>query len=324
MVGRNRAMAVDPLYGRRARASVLMPVCRLAEHFYPLPKSPSISSSVFTLSDPRLRSVVPLKNQLLWRFRSALPGRSTHFAGLEWVGVDPEANPSHGNLRREGLMAKRNARRFRRQMSLGSLSNRVKKKVVFCLAMGLMLYPFIVGAQEKAYPHLQIFLLSSGPASRIPFITFWDGSHKLAAGPFPIKLLEREGLSVLLDLSYSKPNEERPSAARLKIQRRDSVSLQDQAGLVLLDQPADFIADRGISKMFPGGPFLVIGHKAHSEGVLQVGIMMGEIQRRLLACDKESRQQLETVLNSLKGMVSYDHVSRTIESTFPPCPRQRP
>ena len=220
-------------------------------------------------------------------------------------------------------MAKRNARRVRRQMSLGSLSDRVKIRAVFCLAMGLMLYPSIAGAQEKAYPHLQIFLLSSGPASRIAFITFWDGSHKLAAGPFPIKLLEREGLSVLLDLSYSKPNEERPSAARLKIQRRDSASLQDQEGLVL-DQPADFIADRGVSKMFPGGPFLVIGHKARSEGVLQVGTMMGEIQRRLLACDKESRQQLETVLNSLKGMASYDHVSRTIESTFPPCPRQRP
>ena len=220
-------------------------------------------------------------------------------------------------------MAKRNARRVRRQMSLGSLSNRVMKRAVFCLAMGLMVYPSIAGAQEKVYPHLQIFLVSAEPASRIAFITFWDGSHKLAAGPFPIKLLERVGLSVLLDLSYSKPNEERPSAARLKIQRRDSASLQDREGLVL-DQPADFIADRGISKMFPGGPFLVIGHKAHSEGVLQVGIMMGEIQRRLLACDKESRQQLETVLNSLKGMASYDHVSRTIESTFPPCPRQRP
>jgi len=213
---------------------------------------------------------------------------------------------------------------IRRKISLGFLSNRVKKRAVFCLAMGLMLYPFIVGAQEKAYPHLQVFLLSSGPASRIPFITFWDGSHKLAAGPFPIKLLERVGLSVLLDLSYSKPNEEPPSAARLKIQRRDSASRQEQGGLALLDQPADFIADRGVSKMFPGGPFLVIGHKAHSEGVLHVGTMMGEIQRRLLACDKESRQQLETVLNSLKGMVSYDHVSRTIESAFPPCPRQRP
>ena len=187
-----------------------------------------------------------------------------------------------------------------------------------------MLYPPIAGAQEKAFPHLQIFLVSSGPASRIPLITFWDGSHKLVAGPFPIKLLEREGLSVLLDFSYSKPNEERPSAARLKIQRRDSASLPEQAGLVLLDQPADFIADRGVSKMFPGGPFLVIGHKAHSEGVLQVGTMMGEIQRRLLACDKESRQQLETALNTLKGMASYDHVSRTIESTFPPCPLKRP
>jgi len=195
---------------------------------------------------------------------------------------------------------------------------------VFCLAVGLVLYPSIAGAREKIYPHLQIFLVSSESVSRMPFITFWDASHKLAAGPFPIKLLERVGLSVLLDLSYSKPNEERPSAARLKVQRRDSASLQGQAGLVLLDQPADFIADRGVSKMFPGGPFLVIGHKAHSEGVLQVGTMMGEIQRRLLACDKESRQQLETALRSLKGMSSYDHVSRTIESTFPPWPLQRP
>lgn len=211
-----------------------------------------------------------------------------------------------------------------RKMSLGSLGNRVKIIAVFCLAMGLMLYASIAGAQEKAYPHLQIFLVSSGPASRIPLITFWDVSHKLAAGPFPMKLLERVGLIVLLDLSYSKPNEERPSAARLKIQRRDSVSLQEQAGLVLLDQPADFIADRGVSKMFPGGPFLVIGHKAHSEGVLQVGTIMGEIQRRLLACEKESRQQLESVLNSLKGTSSFDHVSRTLASTFPPCPLQRP
>jgi len=213
---------------------------------------------------------------------------------------------------------------IRRKISLGSLSNRVSKKVILCLVLGLMVHPSISEAQEKAYPHLQIFLVSSGPASRIPFVTFWDASHKLAAGPFPIKLLERVGLSVVLDLSYSKPNEERPSAARLKIQRRDGSSRQDQAGLVLLDQPADFIADRGVSKMFPGGPFLVIGHKAHSEGILQVGTMMGEIQRRLLACDKESRQQLETALNSLKGMSSYDHVSRISESTFSPCPLQRP
>lgn len=85
MVGRNRAMAVDPLYVRRGRASVLTPVCPLADRFCPLTKSPAISCSVFTLSDPRLRSVVPLKNQLLWRFGSAFAGRSTHFAGLEWL-----------------------------------------------------------------------------------------------------------------------------------------------------------------------------------------------------------------------------------------------
>ena len=204
-------------------------------------------------------------------------------------------------------------------MSLGSLTNRVKKRAVLCLSMGLMLYASIAGAQEKAYPHLQIFLVSSEPASRIPFITFWDASHKLAAGPFPIKLLERVGLSVLLDLSYSKPNEERPSAARLKIQRRDSASWQDQAGLVLLDQPADFIADRGVSKMFPDGPFLVIGHKAYSEGVLQVGNIVEEIQTRLLACEREYRQELEAVLDSFKGGPSYQHVLKTVESTFPPC-----
>lgn len=208
-------------------------------------------------------------------------------------------------------------------MSLGSVSNRVKKRVAFCLAMGLMLYASIAGAQEKAYPHLQIFLVSSQPASRISFITFWDASHKLAAGPFPIKLLEHMGLSVLLDLSYSKPNDELPSAARLKIQRRDSASLQGQAGLVLLDQPADFIADRGVSMMFPGGPFLVIGHEAHSEGVLQVGNILEEIQTRLLACEKEYRKELEAVLDSLKGGPSYQHVLKTVESTFPPCPRQR-
>ena len=328
MIVRNRATAVDPLYGRRARASVLTPVHCLTDRFCPLTESPSISCSVFTLSDPSLNGQsFHLKNQLLWRFKSALPGRSTHFAGLEWLAWILGRTDLTGISTQKGLWLNEKQWRcinlIRRKISLGFLSNRAKKRAVFCLAMGLMLYPFIVGAQEKAYPHLQIFLLSSGPASRIAFITFWDGSHKLAAGPFPIKLLERVGLSVLLDLSYSKPNEERPSAARLKIQRRDSASLQDREGLVL-DQPADFIADRGISKMFPGGPFLVIGHKAHSEGVLQVGIMMGEIQRRLLACDKDYRRELEVVLKALKGMVSYDHVSRTIESTFPPCPRQRP
>ena len=191
---------------------------------------------------------------------------------------------------------------------------------VFCLAVGLVLYPSIAGAREKIYPHLQIFLVSSESVSRMPFITFWDASHKLAAGPFPIKLLERVGLSVLLDLSYSKPNEERPSAARLKVQRRDSASLQGQAGLVLLDQPADFIADRGVSKMFPGGPFLVIGHSAPSEGVLQVGNVMEEIQRKLLACDKEYRKELDTALDSLKEAPSYKRVMTTVQSTFAPCP----
>ena len=328
MIVRNRATAVDPLYGRRARASVLTPVHCLTDRFCPLTESPSISCSVFTLSDPSLNGQsFHLKNQLLWRFKSALPGKSTHFAGLEWLAWILGRTDLTGISTQKGLWLNEKQWRcinlIRRKISLGFLSNRAKKRAVFCLAMGLMLYPFIVGAQEKAYPHLQIFLLSSGPASRIAFITFWDGSHKLAAGPFPIKLLEREGLSVLLDLSYSKPNEERPSAARLKIQRRDSASLQDREGLVL-DQPADFIADRGVSKMFPNGPFLVVGHKAYSEGVLQVGTMMGEIQGRLLACDKDYRRELEMALKALKGMSSYDHVSRAIESTFAPCPRQRP
>jgi len=207
-------------------------------------------------------------------------------------------------------------------MSLGSLGNRVKEKAILCLVLGLMAHPSISEAQEKVYPHLQIFLVASQTGSKTSFVTFWDGSHKLAAGPFPIKLLERVGLSVLLDLSYSKPNEERPSAARLKIQRRDSVSLQEQAGLVLLDQPADFIADRGISKMFPGAPFLVIGHEAPSDGVLTVGNIMEEIHKKLLACDKDYRHELEIVVSSLKGTSAYDHLSRIIHSRFPRCPLQ--
>ena len=200
----------------------------------------------------------------------------------------------------------------------------MKKRPIFCLILGLMLYPSISEAQQKVYPHLQIFLVPSQPRERVSFITFWDSSHKLAAGPFPIKLLERVGLNVLLDLSYSKPNEELPSAARLKIQRGDSTSVQDQAGSVLLDQPADLIADRGASKMFPDGPFLVIGYKAPSEGILQLGGIMGEIQERLLACDKDYRQELEMALNSLRGRSSYDHVLKTVESTFPPCSLQTP
>ncbi|HBA38931.1 MAG TPA: hypothetical protein DCZ05_04075 [Deltaproteobacteria bacterium] len=130
-------------------------------------------------------------------------------------------------------------------------------------------------------------------------------------------------MNVQLDLSYSKPNQELPSAARLKIARRDT-SVQDREGMVLLDQRADLIADRGASKMFPDGPFLVIGHKAPSEGVLMVGNIMGEIQKKLLACERESRQELGAVLNSLKAAPSYGQVLKTVESTFPPCPVQRP
>ena len=197
------------------------------------------------------------------------------------------------------------------------------KKIAIFLILALISYPVVSKAQPRVYPHLQIFLVPSQPGERSPFITFWDGSHKLAAGPFPIKLLERVGLNVLLDVSYSKPNDELPGTARLKIARRDT-STQDREGMVLLDQRADLIADRGASKMFPDGPFLVIGHKAPSEGVLRVGKILEEIQRSLLACDKQYRMELDAVLASLKGAPSYEHVVKTVESTFPPCSLQRP
>ena len=197
------------------------------------------------------------------------------------------------------------------------------KKIAIFLILALISYPVVSKAQPRVYPHLQIFLVPSQPGERSPFITFWDGSHKLAAGPFPIKLLERVGLNVLLDVSYSKPNDELPGTARLKIARRDT-STQDREGMVLLDQRADLIADRGASKMFPDGPFLVIGHKAPSEGVLRVGNIMEEVQQKLLACDKQYRMELDAVLASLKGAPSYEHVVKTVESTFPPCPLQRP
>ena len=197
------------------------------------------------------------------------------------------------------------------------------KKIAIFLILALISYPAVSKAQPRAYPHLQIFLVPSPPGEKTPFITFWDSAHKLAAGPFPVRLLERAGLNVQLDLSYSKPNEELPSVARLKIARRDT-STQDREGMVLLDQRADLIADRGASKMFPDGPFLVIGHKAPSEGVLPVGKILEEIQRSLLACDKQYRMELDAVLASLKGAPSYEHVVKTVESTFPPCPLQRP
>lgn len=205
---------------------------------------------------------------------------------------------------------------------LSFLGNRVKKKAIFCSVLGLMADPSITEAQQKVYPHLQIFLVASQPGEKTSFITFWDGSHKLAAGPFPTKLLEGVGLNVLLDLSYSKPNEQLPSTARLKIARRDT-SAQGRDGMVLLDQPADLIADRGASKMFPDGPFLVIGHMAPSDGVLRAGNIMEEIQKKLLAYDKEYRKELDAVLDSLKEAPSYERVLKTVESIYPSCPLQR-
>src|SRR3972149_10858668 len=197
------------------------------------------------------------------------------------------------------------------------------KKIAIFLILALISYPAVSKAQPRVYPHLQIFLVPSPPGEKTPFITFWDSAHKLVAGPFPVSLLERAGLNVQLDLSYSKPNQELPSAARLKIARRDT-SAQDREGMVLLDQRADLIADRGASKMFPDGPFLVIGHKAPSAGVLWVGNIMEEVQQKLLACDKQYRMELDAVLASLKGAPSYEHVVKTVESTFPPCSLQRP
>ena len=196
------------------------------------------------------------------------------------------------------------------------------KKIAIFLILALISYPAVSKAQPRAYPHLQIFLVPSPPGEKTPFITFWDSAHKLVAGPFPVSLLERAGLNVQLDLSYSKSNEKLPSAARLKIARRD-IFAQDREGMVLLDQRADLIADRGASKMFPDGPFLVIGHKAPSEGVLWVGYIMKEVQQKLLACDKQYRMELDAVLASLKGAPAYEHVVKTVESTFPPCPLRR-
>jgi hypothetical protein len=213
---------------------------------------------------------------------------------------------------------------IRWKISLGSFVNCVKERAVLCLGLALMIYPSTVGTQEKIHPHLQIFLVTPRSGENISFIAFWDGAHKLQSGPFPLKLMERAGFEVSLNLTYTKSTDKLPTSGRLKIQRRDNAPLPGPRESILLDQPVDFIADRGVSKMFPDGPFFVIGHKALSEGILQVGNMMGEIQRRLMACDKEYRQELETVLNSLMGTSSYDHVSRTIVSIFPRCPHQRP
>jgi len=210
------------------------------------------------------------------------------------------------------------------RITLGSLIKPARQKAIFCLIVGLTVWPFVGEAQEKVFPHLQIFLVSSAPASRLPFIAFWGGAHKLQAGPFPLKLLERAGFNVSLDLTYPKTTDKLPSAARLKIQKHDNASPQEPTDLVVLDQPADFIAARGVSKMFPDGPFLVIGHEAPSERILRLGRIMGEIQEKLLACDKNYRGELETLLNALRGEASYKRVLKTVESNFPSCRRQTP
>lgn len=191
---------------------------------------------------------------------------------------------------------------------------------VFCLVLGLMAYPSINEAQMKPFPHLQIFLVSAEPARKTSFIAFWEAHDRLAAGPFPLGLLELAGVNVLLDLSYSKPNEEQPGSARLRITKPGASTFRDGDTQVIMDQTADLIAGRGASKMFPSRPFLVIGHVSPSEGVLAVGNVMKEIQKRLLACDQQYRQELEAGLIAAKRMSADDHGIQLIESTFPPCP----
>jgi len=126
-------------------------------------------------------------------------------------------------------------------------------------------------------------------------------------------------LDVLLELSYAGLKEEVPSKARLIIKRQTALTLQDRKGPEVLDQVADRIAGRRASKMFPDAPFIVIGHRAPSEGVLRVGNIMREIQNKILACDQNYRKALKTTLNSIKGTASYDDALRIMESSFPPC-----
>ena len=200
----------------------------------------------------------------------------------------------------------------------------MKKILLGCLILALMLSPSGSHAQRKVYPHLQIFLVSPEAGGSTSFITFWDGAHQLAAGPFPIRLLELAGLLVSLDLSYPEPNKELPVTARLKITRRGSSSSQEPGHQVALDQVADRIAERGVSTIFPDAPFIVSGHSKLSDEVLRVGNVMLEIQAKILSCDKEHREMLEVTLDSMKGMASYDHALRVVESAFPPCSLQGP
>ena len=192
----------------------------------------------------------------------------------------------------------------------------MKRIGLYCLVLAVILYSAPTHAQKKGYPHLQIFLTSADLNGGASFIAFWGADHQLAAGPFPIGLLELAGLDVLLELSYAGPKEKVPSKASLRIKRSTASTLQDRKGPEVLDQAADWIADRRVSKMFPDAPFIVIGHKGPSEGVRSVGRTMKEIQNKIIACDQKYHDALETTLNSMKGTASYDYAARV----YPSCP----
>lgn len=196
----------------------------------------------------------------------------------------------------------------------------MKRIGLYCLVLAVILYSATAQGQKKAYPHLQIFLTSADLRGGASFIAFWGADHQLAAGPFPIRLLELAGLDVFLELSYAGPKERVPNKARLRINRRIASDPQSRKGPEVLDQVAGWIAGHRVSKMFPDAPFIVIGHKGPSEGVRSVGRTMKEIQNKILACDQKYRKALETSLNSLKGDASYDHAMRAAESGFPSCP----
>ncbi|MCH7569255.1 MAG: hypothetical protein IH919_01625, partial [Deltaproteobacteria bacterium] len=139
-------------------------------------------------------------------------------------------------------------------------------------------------------------------------------------GPITNGLLELAGLDVLLEQAYAGPKEKVPSKASLIVKRRTASTSQGHKDQVELDQVADRIAGRGVSSLFPDASFIVIGHRAPSEGVLQVGNIMREIQNKILACDQNYRKALKTTLNSIKETASYDDALRIMESSFPRCP----
>ncbi len=191
---------------------------------------------------------------------------------------------------------------------------------LYCLVLAVIFYSATAQARKKGYPHLQIFLTSADLNGGASFVAFWGADHQLKTGPFPIRLLELAGLDVLLDLSYAGPKEEVPSKARLIVKRRTASTPQGHKDQAELDQVANWIAGRGVSKMFPAAPFIVIGSRAPSKGILRVGNIMREIQSKILACDQNYRKALKTTLNSIKGTASYDDALRIMESSFPPCP----